>query len=144
MARSERFQVVRGYDGRPRPTLPSCILKTIDYRRYGPHYVSLPILEAYVRRHFRTTVPANNLTMNIVLADHAEGCAFRKGGDVLSGYLEVFGDWLLGYHLTISLEGWYHYLPLQVKALMVFQVSYGRGCDLRTFSPNSPNPSRHT
>ncbi len=58
--------------------------------------------------------------MNIVLAEHAEGCAFRKGGDVLSGYLEVFGDWLLGYHLTISLEGWYHYLPLQVKALMVF------------------------
>lgn len=44
--------------------------------------------------------------MNIVLAEHAEGCAFRKGGDVLSGYLEVFGDWLLGYHLTISLEGW--------------------------------------
>jgi len=65
-------------------------------------------------------VSAMKFPMNLVLAEHAEGCAFRKGGDVLSGYLEVFGDGLLGYDFTINFEGWYHSLPLPVKALMVF------------------------
>ncbi len=81
-------------------------------------------------------VSAIGFPMNLVLAEHTRCCAVRKGGDVLSGYLEVFGACLLSYDLTINFEGLYHYLTLHLKALMVSQASYGRGCDPRTFSPN--------
>lgn len=45
-------------------------------------------------------------SMNVVLPEHAESHAVRRGGDRLSGYLEVFGDWLLGYDLSVSFDGW--------------------------------------
>lgn len=44
--------------------------------------------------------------LKIVLAKQAEGCAMRKGGDVLSGYLELAESCLVGYDFTVNFEGW--------------------------------------
>lgn len=89
----------------PRPALPCYVPLTINYSRCGQDYVSRPVFNVYIRRRYRAMVSAAELSMNFVLPEHAESHAMRKGGDVLSGYLEVWGDWLLGYDLSVSLDG---------------------------------------
>ena len=44
--------------------------------------------------------------LKVVPAEQAEGCAVRKGGDALSGYLELAESCLVGYEFVIKLEGW--------------------------------------
>lgn len=46
--------------------------------------------------------------MKLVLAEQAGGCAPRKGGDVLSGHLEIVDlveSCFTGYDFTVKFEG---------------------------------------
>lgn len=55
----------------------------------------------------RSEVASNfpSISMKIILDKQRDGCVERKGGDVVSGDLEVFEYCLAGYDFSIRFEG---------------------------------------
>ena len=43
--------------------------------------------------------------MKLVLAKQEEGCAVRKGGDILNGYIEVVEPCITGLEFSITFKG---------------------------------------
>lgn len=52
-----------------------------------------------------------DIPMEVIISKQKDGCGERKGGDAVSGYLELRADCLVGYDFTVTFKGWYPSYP---------------------------------